>query len=182
MLKLFRFQKKYFFSRSGFTLIEILIGSSIFVIVMTMAINIFLFSTRLQGLVSSYFYVSDNISQTLEIISRDIRMAQPGSSTSTMFFQSSPSSLAFTDFRGKNIIYRLNNNFIERSEDGGLSYVPLTSSNVKVESISFEVSGNTLGDNLQPLVKIFLKFSSGSESNKVENYIQTAVSPRNLDI
>ncbi len=170
-------------NNKGFTLIEILVAAFIFVIVVTAATNIFLFIGRLQRLMASAFNISDNISAAMEMISREIRMASPRPAQA-MFTLTSPSQIAFVNSKNENVVYRLSagNNQIERSVNGG-SFIALTSSNVRVESLVFEIDGNGApSDNLQPLVKIFLKFSWSGGADTVEKYLQTAVTPRNLDI
>ncbi len=167
-------------NNKGFTLVEILISASLFAMVVAIATNIFLFTGRLQRLMANSINVSDNISLTLEIISRDARMAQlrPGQ---PMFSSSPQSSIAFMDYRGQNVIYRLNNGRIEKSENGGV-FLPLTPSNVNVENLRFIIDGNELNDGRQPLVKIFMKISWSVGVDTVENYLQTVITPRNLDI
>jgi len=77
----------------GFTLVELLVAITIFVVVMAIASNLFIGALRAQKSVVDLIAVNDNISLALERIGREIRVGNS--------FSANSSGLIFTiDDRG----------------------------------------------------------------------------------
>ncbi len=168
----------FFKKRKSFSLIETLVASAIFVVFLTLIINIYLSSFKKQNFLTSFCEVADNLSFVLERMNREIRWGKD--------FNSLPLDvLTFTNKEGKNIIYRLSGEAIERSEDGGVTFLKLTSENVVVEKLEFHREGVALTDNYQPRITILVKFTSKEaqrEGEKFSSWLQTTVSSRLLQI
>ena len=176
----------------GFTLVEIMVSVSVFAVVMLIAsssiFGVFDANRKSQSLRG----VMDNLNFSLESMTRTIRFgtryhcnatALPLSSTADCAGGSS--SIAVLDSTGAQVVFRLNNNRIERSVNGGTSYQPVTSSDVFISSLSFRVLGSasySSGNLFQPQVIIIVKGYSGSKSTSRTDFsLQTTVSQRVFD-
>lgn len=120
----------------GFTLIELMVAMGLFLTVTTLIVSFFIQSSRAERAVAGRVSAIDNVALAIEGIAREIRT---GSGFQTV---SDPGgrrvdSLAFTNYRGESVVYRLNNASIEKSVNGGLSFMKLTSGSVKIVNLSF---------------------------------------------
>lgn len=175
----------------GFTLIEIIVSLGLFMIVVTISLGavlgIFDANTRSQSMSS----VMNNLSYSLDAMVRTIRFSTVyhcGNSGSFGTPQTCPDNangdnfFAMT-FNGQIYIYRFNNNTIEKSEDGGLTYTPAIGSDVTVQSAKFRVFNTIVGDNKQPYAIITIKGFAGKKPSTQSSFdIETFVSQRQLDI
>ena len=161
----------------GFTLVEVMVAAIIFVIFVVAMTNIFIMVQSSQRFLSSFSLVVDNLSFSLEKISRELRMGSD-------FSLDGNGWLHFVNSQGEDVIYRLNHYSIERSNDNGNTFLPITGENVKVESLKFVLSGQGKGDNLQPKITISIKFTSkgGRPIEAFTKTVQTTISARKLDI
>lgn len=132
--------------------------------------------------------VEDNLRFAVDMMSREIRTGfvyncEGGSSASSC--PAGSSIFAFDSVGGARIIYRWNNvnKSIEESEDGGLTYYPITGSDLKIEKLTFHVFGAENLDLNQPRVTMVIKAFAGEEKIKTrsEFNIQTTVTQRELD-
>jgi len=160
---------------SGFTLVELLVASTVFVLFMAAITNIFILAQSSQRFLSKYSLVIDDLSFFLERAAREIRMGDN--------FTLSGDKLSFTNAYGQNVVYKLEHYKIQRSEDGGITFSPITSKDIKVKELKFVLSGQSKDDSLQPRITISVKFTSGEgrESEKYEKTVQTTISARQLD-
>ncbi len=183
----------------GFTLIEILVAITIFAIVMMIAVAALLAlvdgSRKAQALES----VMNNLNFALENMTRSIRVGTLYHCQTT----NTPSSnlqtpqdcttggvlLAFegatgdTTTNSDQIIYRLNGAQLERSTDGGGTFIAITAPEVNIQSFAFYVSGTTRGDGQQPRVLMTIRGIAGV-SPKVQTpfYLESMASQRLLDL
>ncbi len=195
-------------NRRGFTLIEIMVAVSIFTIVMLMATGALLSILDSNRKVQSQQAIFSNLDFALESMSRKIRVGAtyrciPGGYSSTNIDKIQDCNVggdafAFEPFGGDQsnpsdqIVYRLNSNQIERSTDGGASFVALTSPEIRIEGLKFYVRGSTPSDSEQPVVLISVygcaglkaseACSSPATKTKVDFNLQTTVTQRLLDI
>src|SRR3989344_1005361 len=139
------------FSKKGFTIIELLVAMTVFLILTTIAVTSFVRSLRTQRAVTSLIAINDNTSLTLEQMAREIRTAR---GFSTVGF----STLRFTNARNEAVTYRISNERVERQAAGG-AFVPLTASNIKIADARFLVTAehDTNGNVIWPRVTISLK-------------------------
>ncbi|MCR4284010.1 MAG: type II secretion system GspH family protein [Parcubacteria group bacterium] len=153
--------------RQGFTILEMIVAIAVFTVVMTMAMESILNINDAQKKIESFRSVSDNLNFALDAMSREIRTGDNYSSTGDTF--------SFINARLENITYQLSGNQLIRSD--GVNEFPLTDSKISIDSLAFDLRGESSGDNFQPIVRINLSASSGvkeKEQSKIE--LQASVS------
>ncbi|MEX2090985.1 MAG: prepilin-type N-terminal cleavage/methylation domain-containing protein [Candidatus Paceibacterota bacterium] len=165
-------------SQSGFTIMEVLVTSAVFSIIALTVASIFVQTLALQRRASAAQKIQDNALFVLESMSRDIRV-------SLVADQESPDCTATTltinhPTKG-DVIFRLNNGAIEKSQAGG-SYVAISGSDVRFARFNFCITGSLSSDNLTPRIAILTTVEnvSGRETLKVN--LQTTVSSRDVGI
>ncbi len=80
------------------------------------------------------------------------------------------------------VIYRLNNSQIEKSIDGGASYLGITAPEIVIDTFNFYADGAVSGDGKQPRILLILSGHAGAGKTQVLFNLQTAISQRLLDI
>lgn len=178
-------------SSKGFTLIELMVSMSLFMLIMTMSmgsiIGIFDINRKSQALKT----VIANLNLAIESMAREMRFGDHyhcGSSGAITSPQNCPNGeggnfVSFLSSDDEQIIYRLEDGVIEKSSDGGNSYAALTGSEVDIESLNFYVLGaGAQSPSLQPKVLIKVSGVAGpNEKSRTEFTLQTLVSQRVLD-
>lgn len=162
-------------SNIGFTLIELLIAVTLFLVVITIASSTFIESLKSQRAAVELMAVNDNVSTTLELMTREIR-------TGTLFTVQ-PESLEFTNADGKKVEYSFNHidGTIEKSIDGGASEA-LTATNVLVRRLNFLGDGLEQGDGKQSRITISIEIGGKSKNlQDITTKLQTTISPRTID-
>jgi len=178
----------------GFTLIEIMTALSIFIIVMTVSMGsiIGIFDTNRKS--RSLKVVMSNLSIAVETMSREIRFGRnyhcETSADATPPFtapQNCPNGgelVSFLSNDNEQIVYRVNNNSIEASKDGGLTYSQITAPEIKIDRMAFYVIGAGIAplNNLQPRVYMNIGGQSGTTDKTKSSFsLQTMISQRYLD-
>lgn len=164
--------------RKSFTLVEVLVAGTILVLTLPAITQIYLYTLKNHRILVSISEVSDNIGFAIEKMNREIRMGRD------FEISSDGKQLTFYNPQNKKIVYRFNNDAIERSEDDG-DFKKLTGENVVVEKLIFYGEGLDEGDGLQPRITIVLKFHSKEAKKEGEKYsteLQTTISSRLLQI
>lgn len=168
-------------SGGGITLIEILVAVAIFASVVTTASAIFVSALRAQRQSLAYQQLLDQTSYLMEYMSRAIRMAKKDMDGSCIAAKLNyafvDQCLKFKNYQGECQQFCLDGLRLKEIKAGVQSY--LTSPDLRVNSFSVTLIGQTQDDNLQPLVSIFLDIG-GKEQSKIR--IQTSISQRDLDI
>ncbi len=163
-------------NEGGFTLIEMMVAVSIFIVIITISLTSILNVSNIQKKTATFRAVNDNLNFAIEKMAREIRTGSDYCAQSC----SSPSSFNFTNSEGVVVEYLLANKKIEVSYDGG-DFLPMTSSEVVVEKLLFVVRGDG-PDGLQPLVTIIISGYAGEKKTiKSQLNIQTTVSQRSID-
>jgi prepilin-type N-terminal cleavage/methylation domain-containing protein len=157
----------------GFTMPEVLISIGLFTTIMAVTSAAFLTGLRSQRQTIASLNANDNLAYALEMIARDIRMG-------TMFFAPLEDQLSFLSYDNKAIVYRLNDETIERSKDGG-DFEPMTAQSIRIKQLAFILAGEKRYDEQQIKITIRLKISSKFSSQEVVRDLQTTISPRNLE-
>jgi prepilin-type N-terminal cleavage/methylation domain-containing protein len=172
----------------GFTLIEIMVSMSIFIVVMTISLGailgIFTDNTNAQQIKAAM----DNLNSGVETMSRELRFGTEwhcgdiGSDiTSPQECQAnSPGTeIAFLASDGvTRTVYRLNGTAIEKSVDGGVTFTPVTSNEVSISQFTLVVVGLSTGN--QPKGYIYIKGVAGTK-NPTPFSLQSLVSQRVLN-
>jgi prepilin-type N-terminal cleavage/methylation domain-containing protein len=184
----------------GFTLIETLVALLIFGFVSVILVNIFVSVLNSQKRILQNQELMNQSSYALEYMSKAIRMAEKdmtgtcsGAAGENFRVGTSPVSIAFLMYDIKDDSYKCVQFLIEdnavkerRSVDESLpsgTALPITSSSVSVDRFEFYVTGDILGDNIQPKITVMIKMKSlSSSTNAPVVIVQTTISQRKLDI
>ncbi len=189
-------------STKGFTLVEMLVAVGIFAVIMVMSVGSLISLMDANHKAQTLKTVVNNLHFALENMSRNIRTGHAyhcGASTGALgqphdCATASDTSLAFTSRTGSLVIYQwnANNQSIERSLDGGESYVSITAPEIQVQQLRFYVDGSCKkassdptcpSDSKQPRVLIVAKGFMKSKGKSDSDFtIETVVSQRQLDI
>lgn len=200
-------RRKYNYN-SGFTLIELMVATSIFVMVVLAAIGALMITSNAAKESRSLRYAMDNVNYAMDTMTRNLRLGTEFSCTSaasgaggykpSVGFTGDcnlESGIVFTKTQSPlgshyNIAYQLaptaTGNIIEKCE-GTDPCVALTSPNVNITDLKFTVRGSyspgpgPTNDFLQPSVEILLK-GTVTISNKVTEFeLQSLASQRTFE-
>lgn len=184
--------KQKYKSNHGFTLVELMVSLSIFVVVVLVVMGSVLSILDLNRKIQSKKVAMDNLNFALESMARTIKFGTKyhcGATaplTSPSDCAGGSSSLSLTASDGSLVTYTLSGTGIQRLINS-TNALNLTSPEVTVNSITFWVLGSSSygTDNLQPRVVISMSITAGS-ANKAKTQttfkIETTVSQRKLDI
>ncbi|MDB5194041.1 MAG: seg [Parcubacteria group bacterium] len=163
---------------------------TIFIIIMTISMGAILGVFDANRRSQSESVVMNNLNLAVESMAREMRFGinyHCGSSGDITVPQNCAQGNTFISFLtsdGVQMVYRLNGNSIERSTDGGLSYLAVTAPEIVVENLTFYVlGGGAPPANLnQPKTLITLKGHAGDKVGTQTVFsLQTLVSQRRLD-
>jgi type II secretory pathway pseudopilin PulG len=182
--------KNKFKNNGGFTLVEMLIAVSLFIVIVTISIGALLIIFDANRKSQSSKTVVDNLNLSIENMARTIRFGTNyycGISSDKDAVADCPTggnSVSVT-FGGSKIAYRLKNSAIQRSDNpagGESTYFDITSPDTVIENLTFRVFGTTLHDPYQPYVVAVIKGHVGNRSTTVTDFsIETLMSQRKLD-
>lgn len=161
--------------KKGFTLIELIVGMALFVLVISIILNLFTTALRAQRKIIAQQNAQDNARFLLGFIAKEIRMSEIDSVSSNI--------LNITRHDGESVTYVFNNaeKKIERTDSS-------TSGSINSDEVlvtgSFYDLGVGVGDSQQPRVTIATKVETNSVKleERAEINIQTTLSQRNLDL
>lgn len=180
----------------GFTLVELLVSIAIFSLVMMIAVGSLLTMTEASRKAQALKSVMNNLNFAVESMSRMIRVGTTyhcgvvGSIGVAQDCTSGSSYIALEQSDGDldsladQVIFRLLEGRIERSTDGGASFVPITADEVVIEDLKFYVVGSAPGpDTVQPKVVMTVRgYASISERTRTDFDLQTTITQRLPDI
>ena len=160
--------------QKGFTIIELLVAMSLFLVLVAVATGTFIQTLRTQRIITELTAANDNATQVIEQMSREIR-------TGFSFVDSTDTTLKFVNYRNEQVSYKLVGGSISRCVGGCQSdtdFLPITAPEVKVERLKFTNSGIDLTDNFPPRITVTLSIL-GPKDVKVN--LQTTVSSRVIE-
>lgn len=179
--------------QEGFTLIELLVSVGMFSILMTMIISALLTMVHTNRKGQALSLVVTNLNFALDSMTRNIRIGydfncEPIASPADPNCSSGGSVFGFTSsvdmdgdsLPGDNVVYRFNNNAIERSIDGS-SWITLTGSDISIDtSISkFYVTGaSPYPDSFQPKALIVIRATANVLGQSTTFDLQTSAVQR----
>jgi len=152
--------------KNGFTMIELLIAMSLFLVLISVSVGGFIRSLQTQRTIIGLMEASDSISLVLEKMTREMRDGYG-------FTQASGSAIQFVNRYGQSVVYSLNGTAIERNGQ------KLTADNVNITNFFVKLSNIDYGEGSQPRITMGLSVSVNSKY--LQNFsisIQTTVSPR----
>jgi len=174
------------FSTGGFTLIELMVAVSIFIIVMTISmgsiIGVFDANRKSRSLTT----VLNNLNLAVESMSKEMLFGKNyhcGSGTVTVP-QNCPTGdnlMSFLSSDNIQITYRFNNQSIEKRVNSG-DFIAVTAPEIVIDDLVFYTLGAGTSDTLQPKVVIKIQSHAGTGAGQTDFTLQTLVSQRTLDI
>lgn len=157
---------------AGFTLLELMISSAIFIVLIAVASGTFISAIRTQRTITNLSEAMNNASFVIEQISREIRVG--------FQFTGGGNSLQFINSDGDAIEYRFIDNGIQRNEASS-GWETLTSEDVNIGNAEFILQGhNPSGMSDGEPTRVTIVVSVVGEKNIAVN-LQTTISSRNLD-
>jgi prepilin-type N-terminal cleavage/methylation domain-containing protein len=182
--------KKYKYNKSGFSLIEMLVAISIFVIIILASTRIFQLVVQGQRQAIAAYHVQENLKYFFEVMSKEVRMATidtagdcyPVGAVNTLYIPEGE-HLYFKNFKGECVHYFIEddngvNRFkIERGGNSGY----ITSSNININSLKFIVKDSVVEgmQTQQASVTVNLNAEAiASELDKAEMTLQTTITSR----
>ncbi|MDP3726505.1 MAG: type II secretion system protein, partial [bacterium] len=181
----FRFKFK-----RGFTLVEMIVAVAVFTVVMVSGIGALMSMIDANRKAQSLRIVMDNLNFALENITRTMRVGidyhcgRLGDlHTPRDCALEGDSFIAFKDSGGDLLIFNLNNGRIEKSSDGGATYLGITAPEITIQELKFFVRGSTSADQIQPEVLVIVRGIAGVTAKVRTTFnLQTTVSQRLLDV
>jgi len=185
--------------KNGFSLIELMVAVAVFSVVMVIAAGSLLTMIDANRKAQALKSVMNNLNVALEGMVRGARVGTeyhcsespepPPNIDSPKDCALGGILFAFEPHDGDGSdpsdqeVYRLSDSRLERSKNGGATFIPVTAQEVQIDELMFYVVGAPRGDDLQPKVVITLRGSAGiSERVRTEFNLQTAATQRVFDL
>lgn len=189
-------------SRSGFTLVELLVAIALFSILVSIAAGGFVNALRTERQAAAMMAAQSNVSIALEQMAREIRTGYlfchdlDGNSTCsgcvTLSADPDPSelnspmvscpSIEFYNADAQKVDYSLTSGgILERSADGGAPQA-ITGGNVSIRYLTFTLFGATEGDHWNPRITVAVGVAPDDATvNWTTASLETTVSARQID-
>jgi prepilin-type N-terminal cleavage/methylation domain-containing protein len=164
--------------QKGFTLIEMLISTSIFIVVMLIAVGSLMSVIDANRKSRTLQLAFDNVHASIEYVSRQIRDGKDYAcnASGTLSCETS-NTFYYKSASGKDVSYQLVGGAITRTIDGE-GTVPITSSAVRIERLNFQLIGE-VDDDEQPKVIITVKGKVAEGTDFATDFnVQTTISKR----
>ncbi len=177
MIKLFQKQKK----EKGFTLIEMIVASFVFLLVIIVVISVLISTIRSQNLVLEDQKVLAELSYAMEYMSRALRMAKSddtGNCSPHGIYSKIDNRIKFLNYEGKCQHFYLEEGTIKtRIEETNLtSGINLTSDKINIENFLIELKlFREIG---MITINIQAKAKSEDKDKSIKTNLQTTVSRR----
>lgn len=171
----------------GFTLTELLIVTGVFGIFITSATGIFVYSVRAQKTGLDLKKVVAQTNYAIELMSRNLRMAEKDrdgnciiANTNYQITRGGSGIKFINPLQGHKCQEFFWDSVSQQIKfDNGESITNLTSPNIKISNLRFDLSGDSPGDYLQPLVKIIIEAKTSTGWGTIN--LETSISQRNPD-
>ncbi|HMB17610.1 MAG TPA: type II secretion system protein [Candidatus Paceibacterota bacterium] len=171
MKDIFKKIKNILKDKKGFTLVEMIVAMSVFTVLLTVAVGVFVKSIRSQRELVHRLAIIDNAGLALEQMTREIR---------TGYDFTANDFLKFKNKDGKTVNFlKASEQILRRVDDENFE---LTSPNVRVKTLSFDVQ-QANDDKCNPWrVTIGLRVGSEELQSNDDIVLQTTVSSRVLPV
>ncbi len=177
----------------GFTLIELMTAVSIFLVIMTISMGSILGVFDSERKSSSLRAVMSNLNFAIEAMSKDVRFGRNyhcNTATSLPSGWTTPRNcsptgevlLSYLSSNNLQTTYRLSGQEIQKTINGGVTWIGVTPPEVVIEDLDFYVLGAVAGDDAQPKVLVRIDGYSGTGKARSDFVLQTLISQRALDI
>jgi len=187
-------------NKSGFTLIELMVATSIFTVIMLAAMGSLVITSNLAKKSQALNFTMDNLSFAIESMSRSLRMGtnyhcQQDGSISTnnplsgIVCPQGAGAISFIPAKGSSadfVIYfrSLRNDgtgTIGRYNSVGNEYSDLISENIDIQELKFFLKGVQPNDNIQPSLYIKIRGVVNIKGEQIGFAVQTMISQRTLE-
>lgn len=172
-----------------------IVAIGLFSVVMVVAVGSLLSIVDANRKAQAQQILINNLNFALENMTRNIRVGTSyhcGSGlpiTIPLDCSNGASAFAFETREGDpnsssdQVVYRLQGTQIEKSADGGATFIGITAPEITIEGLSFYVDGAASGDGKQPKVLVVLYGKTGASPRTEVNFnLETLVSERLLDL
>jgi prepilin-type N-terminal cleavage/methylation domain-containing protein len=181
--------------QDGFTLIELMVATSIFTIVMLIAMGSLVITSDSAQKSNALSFTMDNLSFAMESMSRSLRVGSNYYCDNDFVFNSDlgvndcplgASGIAFIPAReelgsSRHMAYRLDGETIEKCDTLTNACVSIISPNIKIDTLKFFVKGSAIGDSFQPSIYVIIKGTVIMKGTSMSFAIQNMISQRNID-
>ncbi|MBI4121988.1 MAG: type II secretion system protein [Parcubacteria group bacterium] len=190
---------------AGFTLMEMIVATSIFAIASVIIADLFLISNRAQRRAEVSQAIQSDARVMMAGITDRIRSGEIDYAALPRPVVNPSGALALIDERGREVVIRESDSTfvntvcpslastpcLEISEDGGATFAPMTSGRLRVVGVKFYIlpvespltqNGGAFTQNTQPRVTVVLGLQSASANADAQTttFVQTTVSSRVL--
>lgn len=172
-------------TNSGFTLVELVIAVSIFLVLVMVLGGILISAINFQRTALATQAVQDISRSVLEIMGRDIRLAAKDEAGSCIAarknYETTSGSIKFLNDRNECVRYYILNNEVNR-EVNGTNQLLSTAKSAKFSTLQFDVFGENGNDQTQPRVLVRLVVTAPNDDPGATLRIQTTLTQRELDV
>ena len=184
-------------SQSGFTLIEMIVSTSLFITAMLLIVGAMISLENASRKARTARIATDNVTAALDSMSRNIRMGS-NFNCGCVAPLTTPRNCPMMDALGNGgdvclalesqtgsaldpndqYVYRLSGNRIERSTNSGTTYLALTAPEINMTALRFFVTGTEPNLN-QPYVTMVVRGTASSSRKTTTNFdVQTTIGVR----
>src|SRR3989338_4565700 len=169
---------RFTFHEKGFTLIELMVAVGVFSIAITASSGLFITSLRGQQRTYVVQNLADNARYAMEAMAKEMRMGS-GFSGATCAGNSCSFISHMMHRDGKNVKFSLGTD-AKIMFDDGISELPITSANIEVTSLDFELIGGSATTQERVVIVMQARVAGSSPYTSADITLQTTVSPRAL--
>lgn len=161
----------------GFSIIELMIAMSLFVIIISVTVGIFIRTVKTQKIALLLIEANDNLASVVEQLTREIRVGTN--------FRSSAGSFEFINARGQEVRYQFSDGGIlkgvKENPDAGFTFQKITADSIEIKRFSAPIILNF--PNYSPRIIINISASAkGDVLRDIPIDVQTTVSARALNL
>lgn len=159
-------------NQKGFTLLELLVSVSIFIIIVTMAMGSLVVIYQANRQTASIRLALDNANFALNAMSRDIRLGRNFSCQGGCI---GSDNISFTSFNGSDVTYKItDNDTISKKVDAG-NELPLTANRYQINTLRFTQSAES-----PKFITIYMNGTVTNGEFSTDFDLQTSVSSRQI--
>jgi type II secretory pathway pseudopilin PulG len=172
------------YKQKGFTLIELIVSTALFIVVMIVAIGAVLSAVEADRKAQALNAVINNVTLTFESMIRDLRT---GYNYSNDYCSDPTSCINFTDKDGNTVSYALQTDdtgsYIVKTSSNAAESGRITSSEVTLQAVSFIIQGNAAGGGDGPeRVLLHIQGYAGNNQTRSNFNVETLITSRTLDV
>ena len=167
-------------SNRGFTLIELMVSLTLFIVVMTISMGSIVSIYDNARKARTMRAAMANLNLALESMSKEMRYGKDFDcelNISGLQSCEGHDQVRFTASTGDAIDYMFEDQTLKKRIPAS-SFIPVTAPEIIIDDMTFYVRGNPANDNLQPKVILIIKGHVGEGKSRTDFGIQTMISQR----